>query len=207
MRIINLFPGSFGSNCYILESDGHALVVDPSAAASAILRRVEADGCVLDGVLLTHGHFDHIMSIDALRDALPDLPIYIHTGDAPMLTDGAKNGFAFFFQKERVWRGADRFLSDGQTITVGSATLTVIHTPGHSPGSVCFLCEEDSILLTGDTIFAEGVGRWDLWGGDLDTLRASIVSLRSLDGALTVYAGHGDEGKLARSLQYAAYYL
>ncbi len=207
MRIINLYPGSYGSNCYLIESDGHALVVDPSAAAAGILRRVEADGCVLDGVLLSHGHFDHIMSIDTLRDALPDLPVYIHAGDAPMLTDSDKNGFAFFFHKERVWRGADRFLSDGQLLTVGSTTLRVLHTPGHSPGSVCFLCEKDNILLTGDTIFAEGVGRWDLWGGDLDTLRASIASLRSLDGTLTVYPGHGDEDKLARSLQYAAYYL
>ncbi len=207
MRIINLFPGSYGSNCYLLESDGHALVVDPSAAAAAILRRVEADGCVLDGVLLTHGHFDHIMSIDTLRDAIPGLPVFIHAGDAPMLTDGDKNGFAFFFQKERVWHTADRFLSDGQILTVGSTSLRVIHTPGHSPGSVCFLCEAEGFLLTGDTIFAEGVGRWDLWGGNPDTLRASIASLRSLDGSLTVYAGHGEDGTLARALSTAAYYL
>ncbi len=207
MRIINLFPGSYGSNCYLLESDGYALVVDPSAAASAILRRVEADGCVLDGVLLTHGHFDHIMSVDTLREAVDHLPVYIHEGDAPMLTDGDKNGFAFFFQKERAWKSADKLLSDGQTVAVGSESLRVIHTPGHSPGSVCFLCEDGRFLITGDTIFADGVGRWDLWGGDLETLRASIASLRSLDGSLTVYAGHGEDGVLATSLRRAAYYL
>ncbi len=207
MRIINLFPGSYGSNCYLLESDGHALVVDPSAAASAILRRVEADGCVLDGVLLTHGHFDHIMSIDTLRDAVDDLPVCIHAGDAPMLAEGDKNGFAFFFRKERVWRSADQSLSDGQTMAVGSSSLKVIHTPGHSPGSVCFLCEEDKFLLTGDTIFADGVGRWDLWGGSLDTLRTSIASLGRLDGTLTIYPGHGESGKLAHALVSASYYL
>ncbi len=207
MRIINLFPGSYGSNCYLLESDGHALVVDPSAAASAILRRLEADGCVLDGILLTHGHFDHIMSIDTLRNAVSDLPVFIHPGDAPMLTEGDKNGFAFFFNRERVWRSADRYLSDGQTISVGPTTLKVIHTPGHSPGSVCFLCDEDKLLITGDTIFADGVGRWDLWGGHLDTLRTSIASLRHLDGTLTIYPGHGEETTLSRALMSASYYL
>ncbi len=207
MRIINLFPGSYGSNCYLLESDGHALVVDPSAAASAILRRLEADGCVLDGILLTHGHFDHIMSIDTLRTAVSDLPVFIHPGDAPMLTEGDKNGFAFFFNRERVWRSADRYFSDGQTISVGPTTLKVIHTPGHSPGSVCFLCDEDKLLITGDTIFADGVGRWDLWGGHLDTLRTSIASLRHLDGTLTIYPGHGEETTLSRALMSASYYL
>ncbi len=206
MHILNLFPGSYGSNCYLLESDGHALVVDPSAAAAAILRRVEANGCILDGVLLTHGHFDHIMSIDTLRDALPNLPVYIHKSDAPMLTDGDKNGFAFFFGKERVWRGADKFLAHGQTVAVGSTLLRVIHTPGHSPGSVCFLCETDKILLTGDTLFADSVGRWDLWGGSYETLQHSIASLRDLDGTLTVYPGHGEDAPLSRALAAAARY-
>ncbi len=207
MRIINLFPGSYGSNCYLLESDGHALVVDPSAAASAILRRVEADGCTLDGVLLTHGHFDHIMSIDTLREAIPGLPVSIHTGDAPMLTDGDKNGFAFFFQKERVWRAADKYLSDGDTVTVGASTLKVIHTPGHSRGSVCFLCEEDKLLITGDTLFADGIGRWDLWGGDYETLRHSLITLGQMDGSLRIYPGHGEDAPLARAALRAAQYL
>ncbi len=207
MQIINLFPGSYGSNCYLLESDGHALVVDPSAAASAILRRLDADGCVLDGVLLTHGHFDHIMSIDTLRDAVPGLTVFIHAGDAPMLTDGDKNGFAFFFGKERVWRGADRCLSDGDTVTVGSTTLKVIHTPGHSRGSVCFLCESENLLITGDTVFAEGVGRWDLWGGDYETLKQSIASLHALDGSLTAYPGHGETARLSDVLRQASYYM
>ncbi len=207
MNIVNLYPGSFGSNCYLLEADGHALVVDPSAAASAILRRVDADGCTLDGVLLTHGHFDHVMSVDTLREAVPGLPVYIHRGDAPMLTDGDKNGFSFFFGKERVWHAADILLSDGDTVPLGSASLTVLHTPGHSPGSVCYYAPADKLLLTGDTIFAEGVGRWDLWGGDLATLRASITSLGGLDGTLTIHPGHGDSATLARALQFASYYL
>ena len=103
MKIINLFPGSWGSNCYLVEDGGEALIIDPSAAASAILRRLREDGCTPVGILLTHGHFDHVMSVDTLRQAEPDLKVYIHEADAPMLTDPDKNGFAFFFGQDRAW--------------------------------------------------------------------------------------------------------
>lgn len=200
MRIINLYPGSFGSNCYLVEHEGHALIVDPSASAAAILRRLEADGCTPDAILLTHGHFDHIMSIDTLREAVPGLPVCIHASDAPMLTDGDKNAFAFFFRKERTWGAADRLLANGDVITVGSAAFRVIHTPGHSPGSVCYLCESESAMLTGDTLFADSIGRWDLWEGNAVTLRRSLDLLETFDKTLTIYPGHGDTETLGRAL-------
>ena len=200
MRIINLYPGSFGSNCYLIEHDGHALIVDPSASATAILRRLEVDECTPTAILLTHGHFDHILSIDTLRAAVPGLPVYIHAGDAPMLTDGDKNGFAVFFNRERTWSRANRLLVNGDTVALGSIIFRVIHTPGHSPGSVCYLCESESVLITGDTLFADSVGRWDLWGGDLTTLRRSRDLLETLAGNLTIYPGHGDSETLAKAL-------
>ena len=202
MRILNLFPGSYGSNCYLLEDNGHAVVVDPSAAASAILRQVEKDGCTLDAILLTHGHFDHIMSIYTLREAVPGLKVCIHKGDAPMLTDGDKNGFRFFFKQDRVWRPADVLLTNGDTIPVGDATLRVIHTPGHSPGSVCYLCESEKIMLTGDTLFCDNIGRFDLWGGSYATLRASLESLRAYDETIKIYPGHDCTEYLGRALDY-----
>lgn len=205
MHVVNLFPGSYGSNCYLIEDNGHALIVDPSASAAAILRRLREDGCTPDAIVLTHGHFDHIMSVDTLRDAEPSLPVYIHEADAPMLTDGEKNAFTLFFGQERAWRQADGLLTDGQTLTVGNATFSVVHTPGHSPGSICLLCAEEGILLTGDTLFADNIGRCDLWGGSYATIRKSLQALRALEGGITIYPGHGDTNKLSRALDNTMY--
>ena len=205
MQIINLFPGSYGSNCYLIEDGGEALIVDPSAAASAILRKLREDGCTPVGILLTHGHFDHIMSVDTLRQAEPDLKVYIHEGDAPMLTDADKNGFSFFFRQDRVWKAADILLRDGDTVKVGNAAFTVVHTPGHSPGSSCFLCQSEGIMLTGDTLFADNIGRCDLWGGSYATIRQSLKRLRDYDGTLTILPGHGDSNTLSKALDNTMY--
>ena len=205
MQIINLFPGSYGSNCYLIEDNGHALIIDPSASAASILRRLREDGCVPDAVLLTHGHFDHIMSIDTLREAEPALQVLIHEADAPMLTDGKKNAFALFFGQDRTWREADVLLRDGQAITVGNAVFRVMNTPGHSPGSVCLLCEEEGVLITGDTLFADNIGRCDLWEGSPGVMRQTLKSLRDLPGDLTIYPGHGGTNTLSKALDNVLY--
>ena len=205
MKIRNLFPGSWGSNCYLIEDNGEALIVDPSASASAILRALREDGCTPVGILLTHGHFDHIMSVDTLRAAEPDLKVHIHEADAPMLTDPDKNGFAFFFGQDRAWKLADILLVDGDEIPVGQSVFTVVHTPGHSPGSSCFLCAEEKVMFTGDTLFSDNIGRCDLWGGSYATIRQSLKSLRAYDGTITIYPGHGDDSKLARALDNTMY--
>jgi glyoxylase-like metal-dependent hydrolase (beta-lactamase superfamily II) len=205
MQIINLFPGSYGSNCYLIEDNGHALIIDPSASAASILNRLREDGCTPDAVILTHGHFDHIMSIDTLRKAEPNLQIYIHENDAPMLTDAKKNAFALFFRQDRVWNPADVLMTDGQIIPVGSAAFRVIHTPGHSPGSICLLCEEESVMITGDTLFADNIGRSDLWEGDFQTLLLSLKALRTYNPALTIYPGHGPSAVLGGALDTVFY--
>lgn len=205
MTITNLFPGSFASNCYLAEDNGQAVIIDPSASAASILRRLKEDGCEPVGILLTHGHFDHVMSLDTLRQHA-DIKAYMHKDDAPMLPDGTKNAFTLFFGQDKAYAPADGYLAEGDTFKVGNAVLKVIHTPGHSPGSVCYLCEEAGILITGDTLFADNIGRCDLWGGSHTAIMQSLKRLRALDGNLTIHPGHGDTSKLSRALDLALYY-
>ena len=202
MELYNLFPGSWNSNCYVLISGEQgekrtAAVVDPSADKDTILRFIQGKNAVLESIILTHGHFDHVESVDTLRDAT-DAVVCIHKDDNEMLSDGRKNAYAFFFGEDRRWRPAERLLEDGDQLSVGKETLKVISTPGHSKGSICLLC--DSILITGDTIFANGYGRYDLHGGNPSALRDSLLGLRKLDGNLTIYPGHGESARLADAL-------
>lgn len=205
MRVITIGgQQSFGSHCYAIISGSHAMIVDPSASVSAITSAIAAEGANIEGILITHGHFDHILSLDLLRD-VTGAPAYIHEDDAEMLTDGNKNMFKYAYGKDRVWREAEHLLSDGDEIPLGNEKIKVIHTPGHSLGSVCYDCGD--ALVTGDTLFAETVGRTDLYGGSSELLSASLSKLRSLDPKLPIFAGHGPDGKLGIALDISAYFF
>ncbi len=208
MNIYTLLPKSFGSNCYVLTSldqDGrlHAAVIDPSVDADEILRLIADKGALLESIILTHGHFDHISSLDYLRD-MTGAPAYIHKNDAEMLSDGEKNAHSFFFGNDKKWRPAENLLEDGDVLTLGDETIKVISTPGHSKGSICLLCGD--FLITGDTLFANGFGRYDLHGGNPSALARSLKSLRELDQDLTIYPGHGDSVRLGAALDNLIYF-
>ena len=196
MKVIPVCPGSAMANCYLLVHGSHALVVDPCVTVSGILHAAQAEGAALEGILLTHGHFDHILTLDALRDAA-GIPAYIHEADQQLLPDGQKNAFALFFGQDRAFRPAEHTLQDGDRIPLGDATVEVIHTPGHTGGSVCY--RAGNSLLTGDTLFADTFGRYDLFSGDLNTLKASLRRLAALDPNLTLYPGHGDSAPLGEA--------
>ena len=196
MKVIPICPGSAMANCYLIAHEGHALVVDPCVTVASILQAAEAEGAVLEGILLTHGHFDHILSLDTLRDAT-SLPAYIHEQDQQLLPDGQKNAFALFFGRDRAFRSAERTLHDGDIVPLGDASIEVIHTPGHTGGSVCYLAGD--ALLTGDTLFADTFGRHDLFSGDLTALKDSLRRLATLDPTLTLYPGHGEGAPLGEA--------
>ena len=199
MEIINLFPGSYASNCSLLLSDGHAAIVDPSPRLARMQSELESRGVTLDFILLTHGHFDHVLSLDELRD-LTGVPAYIHEKDAEMLPDSDKNGFSYFFSREKCFREAEKTFADGDELVLGSETIRVVHTPGHTRGSSCFLIDESGALLTGDTLFDGNIGRYDLYGGDRETIFASLNAMRSLPQDLTIYPGHGGTVRLGDAL-------
>lgn len=204
MTVIFIRPPSFGANGYLLISGTHALAVDPAPQAEEFLSAAKQQGVTIEGILLTHGHFDHITSVDALRDATA-CPLMLHEADAPMLTDGKKNAYTLFYGTPYVRRPAERLLTDGEEIPLGDETVRVLHTPGHSPGSVCFLCGDT--LLTGDTLFSDSIGRCDLWGGSERHIRSSLQQLRTLQKDLRILPGHGAPSTLGAALDNAAYYL
>lgn len=208
MKIISVCPSSFAANTYLLVSGNQALVVDPSVSVNSIKNILDNENAILCGIILTHGHFDHTVSVDTIRDQI-DVPLIIHAADSPMLTNGRLNGFYDFYGKELLHRPAQRLLSDNDVIFLGNEEIKVISTPGHSPGSVCFLCHDDNnnpFLITGDTLFSNTIGRCDLWGGDEKAIALSLRALKELDTNMPIYPGHGPSEILAKALQSALYY-
>ena len=184
MTITSLTVGSIGTNCYILynEASKAAVIIDPSDEATLVEARIEALGLQVQAILLTHGHFDHGGDVERLRRRWP-VPVWCHDADRALpswLTHGA------------AWTDA---LRDGQRLDFDGLCFTVLHTPGHTPGSVCFLCED--LLFSGDTLFAGSCGRTDLPGGSWRDMAASLRRLAALEGEYRVLPGHGESSTLS----------
>ncbi len=191
MDIIKLKGLSYASNTYVIISGTDAAVVDPSVDIKEI--KSALDGAKLRYILLSHGHFDHILTLDALKCAT-GAEICIHASDAQMLTDPELNA-SEFFGLDFVSLGADRVLSDGEKLPLGRESIDVVHTPGHTPGSVCFDCGSD--LVCGDTLFTSGYGRYDLPGGDARVLFSSLKKLADRRDNPMIHPGHGASCSLA----------
>ena len=204
MRVIRVEAQSMGSNTYLVVSGTHALVVDPAVSISAIVSAAGNACASIEGILLTHGHFDHVLSLDTLHSTF-SVPAMIHANDAPMLTDGKKNAFYEFYGRERVFGAAEITFEDGDEIRVGDESFYVLHTPGHTAGSCCFVCGD--AIITGDTLFADNIGRCDLYSSDENEMRASLARLRTLDPNLRIRPGHGMGEQLGKALNNAALWL
>ncbi len=182
--------GSLGVNCYILynEKDHLGVAIDPGGDGEILLRYLEDKKIELIAILNTHAHVDHIGAVDFLRDKT-GARFYVHEADAPMLSDSKLN-LSAFMGMPIVTRPADVLLHDGEVLNFGDIKLTVLHTPGHSPGSVCYLLEDR--LFSGDTLFAGSVGRTDFPGASMEELLHSLhEKIMGLPEALPVYCGHG----------------
>ena len=198
MKCIPFWGMAWESNSFLLVHDGHAALIDAGVSAETVLDALEAENVSLDLILLTHGHFDHTVSVDKLREAT-GATLAVHEDDAEMLTDAEKSALYHFFGTRSAHIPCDKTLSHGHTLSLGHKKIHVIHTPGHSRGSVCY--RVDDMLFSGDTLFAQGYGRFDLYGGDMGQLAASLGSLRQLDEALTIYPGHGGAASLGEALE------
>ncbi len=192
--ILEGFPvGPVGANCYIFGDDGtcEVFVIDPGDEPDRILdalRRLRARPIA---IVNTHGHFDHVQGVEAVRRAT-GIPFWIHEAEQEVLTSGPARARQLFGLDLPPSPVPDRWLKDGDRLPVGSLALTVRHTPGHSPGGVCLL--GDGLAFVGDTLFAGSIGRTDLPGADLETLLTSIARvLLPLADETVCYPGHGPE--------------
>jgi glyoxylase-like metal-dependent hydrolase (beta-lactamase superfamily II) len=203
MIVETLAVGPLGCNCTILgcPETRRAVVVDPGGDAERIAAVLDRHGLTPVAAFHTHAHFDHVLATPELK-ARYGLEILLHADDLPLYENLAMQGSFFGFSLPDPLP-VDRFVSDREDVAVGSERGEVIHTPGHTPGSICFHVGSEKLLLTGDTLFAGGVGRTDLWGGSEASLMRSIHErLMTLDPMTRVIPGHGPEttlGEEARS--------
>ena len=180
MNIKLMQVGPIGTNCYILEHDNKIAVIDPGDEAGRILAELKKSDAQVEYILLTHGHYDHTTAVPELHQALPQAKIYIHQADA----NGA--GSRLFPLAGQV---DDLLLYDeGDALPLGDLTIEVLHTPGHSPGSVTL--KAGDALFTGDTLFAGDCGRTDLRGGSWEEILVSLGRLGRLEGNYHVLPGH-----------------
>ena len=188
--------GALEANCYLVISPAtqEALVVDPGDEAERILERTQARGVRVVGIVHTHGHFDHISATEAVQAGLPaHVPILAHPADAYLYTpEGRARGAAYDYPQPSELMQPDGLLADDEVIPIGTGSLTVITTPGHTPGSVTLLANDHQFALSGDTLFRRGIGRTDLLGGDEEAIYTSIATrLYTLPEELPIYPGHG----------------
>ena len=190
MEIILIPGGGYASNCYLIfdRQTGEGAVVDPSSDLDAVMAAAGRVGAAVTKIFLTHGHFDHILNLKPVREAT-GAPVYVHADEAVCLTDARRSEFLSFLGRNVTFLPAEHLLRDGDTVSVGNETVTVLHTPGHTPGSVVYTF--GSALLTGDTLFAGFVGRTDLLGGDSNALDRSLRRLLLLPDDKVIYPGHG----------------
>lgn len=174
------------------------MVIDPGDEATRILDCLKKEGLQLLYIINTHGHIDHIRANPEIKEAT-GARLGIHKLDAHYLNDPMLNG-SLYFSLDCIGHQADFFLAEASVLKVDSIIFEIIHTPGHSPGSICLLSEDK--LFTGDLLFQGSIGRSDLPGGNAKAMKESLRKIINLDQQLHIYPGHGPVTTLAEEIKY-----
>ena len=205
LKIGRIMLGMCQTNCYFLYREGETKVIfiDPADQGKYIYDKLAEKGFSVEAILLTHGHFDHILGAKAVRE-LSGAKIYATEADKVLLQDPYVNVSAQWAKPYTM--EADEYIRDGQVLTFGDISCKVLVTPGHTIGSCCFYFEEDGILISGDTLFQESVGRTDLPTGSMSKLVRSLKEkLFVLPEETDVYPGHGNPTSIGYEKKYNPY--
>lgn len=205
MKVERFTTGIFSTNCYLVSNTEtkEAVIVDPAAYPMKLQDRIRTEGLKVVAVLLTHGHFDHILGIDDVLKNF-DVPVYLHKDDEETINSVYLNlsrsytgGYTF---------GGSNYIEDGQVLELAGYKFQVIHTPGHTPGGACYYIESEGTLFSGDTLFANSVGRTDFENGcTSDLVRSIKEKLFQLPDDVLVYPGHMGETTIGHEKKYNPY--
>ena len=193
LNIYTMPLGAYQTNCYLLWEDGSGtcVVIDPGYAPEEVIYRAKKLGKEIQAILLSHGHFDHVGAVRQLV-ADTDCQVYLCAEDLSMPEQMTAGPLCY-----------TNTYKEGDTLQLAGATFHVIHTPGHTPGSVCIFCEDN--MFSGDTLFAGSCGRTDLPGGDWPSILQSLKRLAGLTKNYTIYPGHGESTTLEAEKKYNPY--
>lgn len=203
LSVSSLTVGNLAVNCWFLVNGDtkEALVFDPGDEAGKIQAYAQKKEWTVKGILLTHGHADHMGGAEALRK-LTGAFVYALLEEEAMLLN-AKTNLSVFIHHKAITVSADEFLKDGQELTLSGMKLKVFHTPGHTPGGCSYYCEEAGCVFSGDTLFQASVGRSDFPGGSMSELVRSVKEkLFTLPDSTKVYPGHGEETSIGYEKMY-----
>ena len=193
IKIHTLPLGAYQTNTYIVHDAASAscVLIDPGYEADTILSQVQKLGLSVEAILLTHGHFDHVGAVEQIVEST-GCKLWMSERDWSQFPNPV---IRFYYPIANCDFTEVQFCEEGEAIHAAGLAFTVMETPGHTYGSVCFICE--NVIFSGDTLFFRGVGRTDLPGGDWDTLSASLERLKALDGSQLVCPGHGPSTTLS----------
>lgn len=204
MKILTFILGQMQTNCYFIinEKTNKAIVIDPADEYKRLEDIITKRNLSIEFILLTHSHFDHMMALEELRQKT-NAPLYVHESDAEALINPQLNYMTQFAGITKVCKPAERLLHDGDILYLDDIEIKVMHTPGHTMGSICYFIGDN--IITGDTLFKDDIGRDDLYGGNEKQLNESLNKLKSLKADYKIYPGHGSSSRLAYEKEHNIY--
>ena len=207
MRINRLVVGPVSTNCYIVsnEETKETFIIDPGEEAESIEQKLQEEQLNLKAILLTHGHFDHMMAVNELLEK-HQVEVYIGENEEELLGDPYQNCSGSMMNRPYITK-ANKTLKDNDVLELAGMTKKVLYTPGHTGGGVCYYLEAENVLFSGDTVFCQSVGRSDLPTGNGRVLQESIrKKIVPLPEDMQIFPGHGDSTILSYEKKYNPYF-